>query len=43
MQRPDALVYSLAVLLGIFPQMIFNWMEPHVTGLVQSLAQAAGR
>jgi NADH-quinone oxidoreductase subunit M len=30
----------LAVLLGILPGLIFPWMEPHVTGLVDSLAMA---
>ena len=30
----------LAVLLGVLPRMLLlNWMEPHVTGLVDSLAQ----
>jgi NADH-quinone oxidoreductase subunit M len=29
----------LAVLLGIFPSLLVNWMEPSVTGLVDSLAQ----
>jgi NADH-quinone oxidoreductase subunit M len=30
----------MAVLLGVLPSlMILNWMEPHVTGLVDSLAQ----
>jgi NADH-quinone oxidoreductase subunit M len=30
----------LAVLLGVLPgMMLLNWMEPHVTGLVDSLAQ----
>lgn len=28
----------LAVLLGIFPSLLVNWMEPSVTGLVDSLA-----
>ncbi len=28
----------LAVLLGIFPMLLLNWMEPSVTGLVDSLA-----
>src|SRR5215472_11243231 len=29
----------LAVVLGIFPSWVLNWMEPHVTGLVDSLVQ----
>jgi NADH-quinone oxidoreductase subunit M len=30
----------MAVLLGVLPGlMLLNWMEPHVTGLVDSLAQ----
>jgi NADH-quinone oxidoreductase subunit M len=29
----------LAVLLGIFPSWLLNWMEPHVTGLVDSFVQ----
>jgi NADH-quinone oxidoreductase subunit M len=28
----------LAVVLGIMPVLLLNWMEPHVTGLVDSLA-----
>jgi NADH-quinone oxidoreductase subunit M len=27
----------LAVLLGIFPQMVLFWVEPHLTGLIDSL------
>jgi NADH-quinone oxidoreductase subunit M len=30
----------LAVLLGVAPALVFPWMEPHVTGLVESLAMA---
>jgi len=30
----------LAVLLGVAPGLVFFWMEPHVTGLVDSLAMA---
>jgi NADH-quinone oxidoreductase subunit M len=30
----------LAVLLGIYPSLLLNWMEPSLTGLVDSLAQA---
>jgi NADH-quinone oxidoreductase subunit M len=30
----------LAVLLGVAPSLVFFWMEPHVTGLVDSLAMA---
>jgi NADH-quinone oxidoreductase subunit M len=30
----------LAVLLGILPALLLNWMEPSVTGLVDFLAQA---
>ncbi len=29
----------LAVLLGILPTLLLNWMEPHVTGLIDSLVQ----
>lgn len=29
----------LAVILGIFPSWMLNWMEPHVTGLVDSFVQ----
>jgi NADH-quinone oxidoreductase subunit M len=29
----------LAVVLGVLPFLLLNWMEPHVTGLVDSLAQ----
>jgi NADH-quinone oxidoreductase subunit M len=28
----------LAVVLGVFPALLLNWMEPSVTGLVDSLA-----
>src|SRR5947207_14919034 len=28
----------LAVLLGVMPMLVLQWMEPHVTGLVDSLA-----
>ena len=27
----------LAVVLGILPMLLLNWMEPHVTGLIDSL------
>jgi len=27
----------LAVVLGIVPSLVFSWMEPHVTGLIDSL------
>ncbi len=30
----------LAVILGILPMLVLQWMEPHVTGLVDSLMQA---
>ena len=30
----------LAVALGVLPTLILPWMEPHVTGLVDSLMQA---
>jgi NADH-quinone oxidoreductase subunit M len=30
----------LAVVLGIKPDLILNWMEPHVTGLIDSFMQA---
>jgi NADH:ubiquinone oxidoreductase subunit 4 (subunit M) len=33
----------LAVLLGVAPQLLLNWMEPHVTGLVDTLAQVTRR
>jgi NADH-quinone oxidoreductase subunit M len=33
----------LAVALGVWPNLLLSWMEPSVTGLVQSLAQIAGR
>jgi len=29
----------LAVILGMFPSWVLNWMEPHVTGLVDSFVQ----
>jgi NADH-quinone oxidoreductase subunit M len=29
----------LAVLLGVMPGLLMSWMEPSVTGLVDSLAQ----
>jgi NADH-quinone oxidoreductase subunit M len=29
----------LAVLLGVVPMLLLSWMEPHVTGLVDSLVQ----
>jgi NADH-quinone oxidoreductase subunit M len=29
----------LAVLLGVLPMLVLQWMEPHVTGLVDSLVQ----
>ena len=29
----------LAVVLGMFPSWVLNWMEPHVTGLTDSLVQ----
>jgi NADH-quinone oxidoreductase subunit M len=29
----------LAVILGMFPSWVLNWMEPHVTGLVDSFRQ----
>jgi NADH-quinone oxidoreductase subunit M len=29
----------LAVLLGVAPALLLNWMEPSVTGLVDTLAQ----
>jgi NADH-quinone oxidoreductase subunit M len=31
----------LAVLLGIAPVLVFDWMQPHVTGLVDSLVAVA--
>jgi NADH-quinone oxidoreductase subunit M len=31
----------LAVLLGVAPFLVFPWMEPHVTGLVDSLVQVS--
>jgi NADH-quinone oxidoreductase subunit M len=33
----------LAVLLGVAPQLLLNWVEPHVTGLVDNLAQVTRR
>jgi NADH-quinone oxidoreductase subunit M len=33
----------LAVLLGVAPQLVLSWMEPHVTGLVDTLAQLTRR
>ena len=30
----------LAVVLGILPSLVLNWMEPHVTGLIDSLVVA---
>jgi NADH-quinone oxidoreductase subunit M len=30
----------LAVVLGILPMLLLQWMEPHVTGLVDSLMMA---
>src|SRR5947207_13861329 len=33
----------LAVVLGVAPFLLLNWMEPHVTGLVDALAQLTGR
>jgi NADH-quinone oxidoreductase subunit M len=33
----------LAVVLGVAPQLLLNWMEPHVTGLVDTLAQVTRR
>jgi NADH-quinone oxidoreductase subunit M len=29
----------LAVLLGVMPSLVLNWMEPHVTGLIDALVQ----
>ena len=29
-----------SIVLGVFPSLILPWMEPHVTGLVDSLMQA---
>jgi NADH-quinone oxidoreductase subunit M len=31
----------LAVVLGIVPSLLLNWMEPHVTGLIDSLASGS--
>ena len=31
----------LAVVLGIVPSLVLNWMEPHVTGLIDSLVMVA--
>jgi len=33
----------LAVVLGVAPQLLLSWMEPHVTGLVDSLAYVTRR
>src|SRR5206468_12633332 len=33
----------LAVLLGILPMLLFSWMEPHVTELVDTLGQLVRR
>ena len=33
----------LAVLLGILPMLLFSWMEPHVTDLVDTLGQLVRR
>jgi NADH-quinone oxidoreductase subunit M len=30
----------LAVVLGVFPMLVLQWMEPHVTGLVDTLVRA---
>jgi NADH-quinone oxidoreductase subunit M len=30
---------ALCIVMGVFPNLILNWMEPHVTGLVDFLAQ----
>jgi NADH-quinone oxidoreductase subunit M len=32
----------LSILLGVWPNLLFSWMEPSVTGLVKSLAQVSG-
>jgi NADH-quinone oxidoreductase subunit M len=32
----------LAVLLGVLPSLLLNWMEPSVTGLVEDLARLSG-
>jgi NADH-quinone oxidoreductase subunit M len=32
----------LAVLLGVWPSLVLDWMEPSVTGLVQNLAGIFG-
>jgi NADH-quinone oxidoreductase subunit M len=32
----------LAVVLGVWPDLLLGWMEPSVTGLVSSLAQLGG-
>jgi NADH-quinone oxidoreductase subunit M len=32
----------VVVLLGIWPMLIFDWLDPTVIGLVQALAQATG-
>jgi NADH-quinone oxidoreductase subunit M len=33
----------LAVVLGVAPQLLLSWMEPHVTGLVDTLAHVTRR
>ena len=35
-------IVVLTVLLGIWPMLIFDWIDPTVNGLVQALAQATG-
>ncbi len=35
-------IVVFAVLLGVAPQLLFNWMSPSVTGLVESLARLGG-
>ena len=32
----------LSVLLGVLPDLLLKWMEPSVTGLVDSLAELGG-
>lgn len=32
----------IVVLLGIWPMLLFDWLDPTLTGLVQALAQATG-
>jgi NADH-quinone oxidoreductase subunit M len=34
---------TLTVILGIWPMLVFDWLEPTLTGLVQTLAQVTGR